>query len=73
MGFEIECLMLKSNKSNKLDGELKESEHYCYICVKKHDADKLVAENWPRVMEEILKEQSEENYDDNEEEDDEAD
>jgi len=34
-------------------------EHFCYICVKKNDAERLCAQNWERVKEEILKEQSE--------------
>ncbi len=52
--------MLKSSKPNKADGEVRESEHYCYICVKKHDADRLMKSNWDRVVEEVLKEQAEE-------------
>lgn len=62
LGFEIECLVLKSSKTLKNDFEPKESEHYCYICVKRHDADRLALENWESVMEEILKEESEEHY-----------
>jgi hypothetical protein len=52
---------LRSNKSSKFDGELKESEHFCYFCVKNNGADKLAELNWGWVKEEILKEQSEEN------------
>lgn len=51
--------MLKSSKSSKVDGEVRESEHFCYVCVKKHDADKLCRENWLAVQEEVLKEQAE--------------
>ncbi len=51
--------MLKSAKTVKQDAEPKESEHFCYICVKRHDADRLANENWESVMEEILKEETE--------------
>lgn len=44
------------------ESEPKESEHYCYICVKRHDADRLSDENWQSVMQDILKEESEENF-----------
>jgi hypothetical protein len=36
---------------------LKDSKHYCYICVKKHDADELAQKNWAEVSKQILKEQ----------------
>lgn len=62
MGFEIECLVLRSSKQGKAEPDLKESEHYCYICVKKHDSDRIANENWAAVVEEILKEESEDNY-----------
>lgn len=51
--------MLKSNKGSRFDGEIKESAHFCYICVKKHDADKIAALNWDKVVEEVIKEQEE--------------
>ena len=62
LGFEIECLVLKSAKTIRHELEPKESEHFCYICVKRHDADRLAQENWERVMEEILKEETEDHY-----------
>ena len=52
--------MLKSSKSSRIDGELRESEHYCYICVKKHDADRVCTDNWQQVQEQVLREQAEE-------------
>lgn len=52
--------MLKSSKPSKSEGEARETEHYCYICVKKHDADRMMKINWDRVVEEVLKEQAEE-------------
>ena len=66
MSFEIECLVLKNNKSNKVDGEARETEHFCYICVKKNDAEKVCEQNWEKVKEEILKEQSEDLEDEDE-------
>jgi hypothetical protein len=51
--------VLKSAKAAKQDAEPKESEHFCYICVKRHDADRLANEHWESVMEEILKEETE--------------
>ena len=38
-------------------GAAKNSEHYCYICLKKYDADKLVGLHWKEVVEQISKEQ----------------
>lgn len=58
--------MLKSAKTSARDTDPKESEHYCYICVKRHDADRLVQENWERVIEEILKEETEDHLYDEE-------
>lgn len=67
LGLEIECLVLKSTKQGKSDDEGKDSEHYCYICVKRHDADRLSADNWQDVVDRILKEESEENCGEEEE------
>lgn len=38
---------------------MKDSKHYCYICVKKHDADDMAKSNWASVSKQILKEQEE--------------
>lgn len=67
MGFEIECLVLKSTKQGKQDSDTKDSEHYCYICVKRHDADRLSDENWQAVIEDIIKEESVQGIEDDEE------
>lgn len=70
LGFTLECLALKNTKSSKGGKDSQEgrdSEHYCYIMVKRNDAEGLAAENWERVVEQILKEQSQDNlYDDDE-------
>jgi hypothetical protein len=58
---------LKSSKLAKQDIEAKESEHYCYICVKRHDADRLAKDNWQAVVEEIIKEESEQGGDEDDE------
>lgn len=55
--------MLRSSKQGKQEMEPKESEHYCYICVKKYDSDRIAEQNWPAVIEEILKEESEDQLD----------
>lgn len=49
---------------------MKESEHYCYICVKKADAAKTYRLNWKQARLRILEEQSEdeEEYESNDEE-----
>lgn len=57
----MECFSLRSSKSSKIDGELKESEHYCYFCIKNHGADRIAELNWESVREEIIQEQAEEN------------
>ena len=59
MGFDVECIELKSQKRSDLQALafLKDSKHYCYICVKKHDADDMAKNNWAAVSKQILKEQ----------------
>ena len=65
--------MLCSKRNDAEVGKEMQTEHYCYICVKRNGADKLCAENWEAVVEEIIRENQEELEDDEEGEEEEED
>ena len=58
LNFDVDCLVLKTNKlMESHDLDLKDSEHFCYICVKKNGAQKKFDANWATVKKEIQEEQ----------------
>ena len=59
--------MLKSRKQTSVLGDVRDSEHFCYICTKKSDAGEQVGLHWQDVQDEIVREQNEEQYEDDEE------
>lgn len=58
--------MLKTNSVVKIEQEIKDSEHFCYVCVKKNGADKKYRQNWLSVQNQILAEQSQEGEEESE-------
>jgi hypothetical protein len=58
--------VLKTNSTTRLEQEIKDSEHFCYVCVKKNGADKKYRLNWPAVYKQILSEQSQDGEEESE-------
>ena len=58
---------MKSRKQTSAQGDVRDSEHFCYICTKKSDAAEQASQHWQTVQEEISREQNEEQYEDDEE------
>lgn len=63
LSFDVECLLLRSSRTLQGENNSRESEHFCYVCVKKHDAGMQYLKNWSRVKSEIEEEMSEEDED----------